>query len=678
MLTTNKSLQTLRLDFAGLGADGCVALARGLVKHAGLTSLSLSYNKFGNIGMAHLAQAFLLNTTLPLLEINLSWNHIGPQGLRLLPSSFPSTLQSLDLSGNAIGPRGCSFLTKDLLKVSTHLKEITLWRCSLGDLGAQYIASGLRINTSLRWLNLRCNEIGEKGGIALAKSLYDNPANQLVSLDLWNNNLGSKAACAFGALLRARPETNVLTVLNLRGNPLLRAGGCALVEGLASNRTLRWLDVRRCALGVQGIKGLDCALHENTTLTYLDLSQNGLGGGDSWFQKSGTNALSDLLSARTSLMTLNLQDNSLSSKCMAVLARSVQDNKTLLSMCFGKDLDSNLQAKQAIQQALSRNVDIYTKAIPKSLHFWLPEVISNLVLEYCGFAKVWSNQHTQQDFQMVAQGPSILSLDRPQPQKPTLLPPLPVPVEEDVSPTESSDSLVKPISVSKGSFAQQLTFLDSRPQRATSAMGSLWANRASEILKRETKLGLDADGQEKSGLDADAQEHQGLVDQDQDLGSQLETKRVMQEVAIEKGVQAQKESLGLVRLQSPSAYDQQRNDVDSPVLHPDEWVATAEDVEAWESEKEEMEEERKEKIHNATEGTVTSRDRQAPAVTIVQQECADRVLDVNLEKILKENRKMQLHISTANAKGSTESQVAVRDSPGTYENAEISEADFCI
>ena len=60
------------------------------------------------------------------------------------------------MQSNEIGPEGAIAIA-DALKINTSIKELNLWKNKIGPEGAIAIADALKINTSIEELNLKFN-----------------------------------------------------------------------------------------------------------------------------------------------------------------------------------------------------------------------------------------------------------------------------------------------------------------------------------------------------------------------------------------------------------------------------------------------------------------------------------------------------------------------------------------
>ena len=84
-----------------------------------------------------------------------------------------TNLEVLYLSNNKIGREGCRSISKLLQKEGTRLNHLDLDSTNVGNEEAEILANSLRNNASLKTLELRENNITEKGYRAFSKLLYD-------------------------------------------------------------------------------------------------------------------------------------------------------------------------------------------------------------------------------------------------------------------------------------------------------------------------------------------------------------------------------------------------------------------------------------------------------------------------------------------------------------------------
>eukprot|EP00316_Scyphosphaera_apsteinii_P005390 CAMPEP_0119315310 /NCGR_PEP_ID=MMETSP1333-20130426/35297_1 /TAXON_ID=418940 /ORGANISM="Scyphosphaera apsteinii, Strain RCC1455" /LENGTH=268 /DNA_ID=CAMNT_0007320627 /DNA_START=53 /DNA_END=859 /DNA_ORIENTATION=+ len=188
----------------------------------------------GDTGISLLAKALADNTNLRLLDL---WsNGIGPAGAAALAVALKSNrhLDKLYLNENPIGSDGAASLA-EALQHNRVLTTLWLSRCAIKDAGAEALAASLAsphggVGSALQVLDIWENEIGPKGGRAIAKALHSNHA--LRTLELRGNKMGDDGAKDFAA---AMTRNKALGTLDLLGNGVTSVGREALMSGLKSS-----------------------------------------------------------------------------------------------------------------------------------------------------------------------------------------------------------------------------------------------------------------------------------------------------------------------------------------------------------------------------------------------------------------------------------------------------------
>lgn len=93
-------------------------------------------------------------------------------------------------------------------------KELWLYGNDMGNEGAKDIAKALEMNTTMTWLNLWKNNIGDVGAIEIANTLLRSNAT-LETLWIYNNNLGEATMTQIETLLLyPRIERNAEKILH--------------------------------------------------------------------------------------------------------------------------------------------------------------------------------------------------------------------------------------------------------------------------------------------------------------------------------------------------------------------------------------------------------------------------------------------------------------------------------
>jgi Ran GTPase-activating protein (RanGAP) involved in mRNA processing and transport len=179
------------------------------------------------------------------------------------------------------------------LALNTTLKRLDLSWNNFGDDGAVAIAKALRINKSLEILCLAGNKIGNKGTEAITSCLQMNkslrelhlgadmttveqtlpPSKRMSNDDSLTNELGIGALVSLANALKVNTK---LATLGLGSCSIDDLGVAILANALKSNTALTTLSLRSNSIGGPGAHAiLDVLNKYNTTLTYLDLNDNG-------------------------------------------------------------------------------------------------------------------------------------------------------------------------------------------------------------------------------------------------------------------------------------------------------------------------------------------------------------------------------------------------------------------
>eukprot|EP00347_Sterkiella_histriomuscorum_P016662 403352336 len=154
--------------------------------------------------------------TQPVIQMQDSF--LGDDGCRILLEFFKqnshSHISKLDLKGNNIGERGAIYLSQ-LLQENDSIRKISLeWNCvGVTDGGVQAICSALHHNTSVQELDLRNNQIQQSSAVHLADLLRAN--RTIKRLDLRWNELGKQGT---QALLSAVMDNPTIQYIDLIGN----------------------------------------------------------------------------------------------------------------------------------------------------------------------------------------------------------------------------------------------------------------------------------------------------------------------------------------------------------------------------------------------------------------------------------------------------------------------------
>ena len=250
-LMTNKTLKVLYLNECDIGTEGGNALAAALSRGAKvLTECNVRGNHLDSESAHALAKVaavrgiMLFGTTHDQKFADFNGKGLGPVDAILIASDLwvSKTLTSLDLSNNQLcsvwqererdgtyvkkgtyDPTGIQALASALGNAAV-LNKIVLSHNLIKDEGAIAIGAALKINKTLKDLELDICEIHAEGGKALASALSEG-RSALNSLYLGGNRVGSEGAKALADALRVNA---VLTELDVEYNSLSDKGKKAL------------------------------------------------------------------------------------------------------------------------------------------------------------------------------------------------------------------------------------------------------------------------------------------------------------------------------------------------------------------------------------------------------------------------------------------------------------------
>ncbi|XP_045369422.2 leucine-rich repeat-containing protein 45 isoform X2 [Camelus bactrianus] len=180
----------------------------------------------------------------------------------------------LDLATQSLTVDSCRALGK-LLQKGSLLTELILSDCMLSEEGATLLLQGLCVNTVVRFLDLKGNNLRATGAEALGKLLRQNKSIQSLTLE-WNS-LGTWEE-AFATFCGALAANSALRQLDLRNNQISHKGAEELALALKSNASLQQLDLRWNHIGLLGGRALVNCLPSNRTLWRLELAGNSIPG----------------------------------------------------------------------------------------------------------------------------------------------------------------------------------------------------------------------------------------------------------------------------------------------------------------------------------------------------------------------------------------------------------------
>ena len=225
-----KKLHCLDLTSNGIGDDGVVALAEGLKDLTSLLELRLLDNRISSKGVLALVEVLKYNR---LQHLHLSMNSIGPENMSALVDVIcADSLQILKL-------RRCGLLLDGAVSLSAGLKscrqlvELNISYNHIGPLGMLFLAEGLKSCRQLVELNISYNNIGSHGMSSLAEGLQ-----YCTNLQVFHNvnNITSGGVAAIVSIMK---RCRYLQYLDLRWNSIGVDCAAVLVGGWQHKSMLR-------------------------------------------------------------------------------------------------------------------------------------------------------------------------------------------------------------------------------------------------------------------------------------------------------------------------------------------------------------------------------------------------------------------------------------------------------
>ena len=250
------SLKVLNFSDNIVTHKGMESIVTIIKSSTNLTRFSIANNRIGDDGI----QLFSLLNLRNLIELVISNTAITEEGTCALGDyfKFDKSLQSLNISYNEIKDSG---LTKILCSFPITLVRLIVTKCCLTCTGAVNISKVLRINGTLKYLDISCNSIGDDGISAISDGLHVN--TMLVQLVARRCEFFSKGAENVAKMLQSN---KTLKYLDISGNHIEDDGAVAVTCSIQINTTLTELMLHECKFHFQGLESVSKMLMINKSL----------------------------------------------------------------------------------------------------------------------------------------------------------------------------------------------------------------------------------------------------------------------------------------------------------------------------------------------------------------------------------------------------------------------------
>ena len=254
---------------------------------------------------------------VPITHLRLTHCRIGDREAEMLArwGDLKPSLKVLDVAVNDITHKGMESIVT-IIKSSTNLTHFAVGNNSIGDDGIQLFSS-LK-SEHLIHLDIDNINMTEVGTYALSE--YFNLDKSLQSLEISYNNITdnglTRILCSF-------PSTLVRLIITKCC--LTCAGAVNISEVLRINKTLKYLDISRNAIGDDGISAISDGLHVNTTLIQLVACH-------CEFHSKGAESVANMLQTNKTLKYLDISFNHIEDDGITAVTCSIENNTTLTEL----------------------------------------------------------------------------------------------------------------------------------------------------------------------------------------------------------------------------------------------------------------------------------------------------------------------------------------------------------
>eukprot|EP00760_Papus_ankaliazontas_P035219 PhM_4_TR7681/c0_g1_i1/m.74219 len=211
------------------------------------------------------------------------------------------------------------------------LRQLSLWRCHVGDDGAMLVAEFLKYKFKVipeknPWgveiIELPENSIGPRGAGFIGRMLTPNETVKVLNLDF--NPIGDEGAQYLGDGLKWNSTLETLSLQYCGIGPI---GGEALGTFVVRSSSVKDLRLRGNPLGPHGVTQIAHALAKNAYLTRLDLADTSFG-----IDLEAVEALRDGIESNDTLESLDLNLNSIVPAGVSMLVEIIPKKPKLTRM----------------------------------------------------------------------------------------------------------------------------------------------------------------------------------------------------------------------------------------------------------------------------------------------------------------------------------------------------------
>ncbi len=232
----------------------------------------------------------------------------------------------------------------DTLNNYTDCDQLSFWRASFGDEGGVLLANWLRLNSSIKLLEMIDTKITLHTCKAFSNALQSNETLNTVTLDY--NDLGDEGAQYLSIGLSWNPS---IANLSLKYCNITENGGVVIGnEMIGKNQSLVSLNLQGNPIGPNGIIQIGQNLPKHPKLESLNLADTAFGS-----SKEAVIELATGIQQNELLAALNLNLNKLDEEAARKLLEVVQNKPNLKSLILFEEMSTSLFVE--FMEAIKKN-----------------------------------------------------------------------------------------------------------------------------------------------------------------------------------------------------------------------------------------------------------------------------------------------------------------------------------
>eukprot|EP01103_Thecamoeba_quadrilineata_P017200 TRINITY_DN599_c0_g2_i1.p1 TRINITY_DN599_c0_g2~~TRINITY_DN599_c0_g2_i1.p1 ORF type:complete len:1159 (-),score=276.83 TRINITY_DN599_c0_g2_i1:134-3610(-) len=356
-IAANPRIGVLRYDLHDnpIEDKGLTAFSQAIEKQPiGLVSLNLSSCNLGKSGLASLGQALLRNTlnAASLTELNLSHNKLEPEGSASLAAFLarPNALRKLCLTSSS---PNLEVVLAGIVRGCNQMISLDISGNKLGSKELGHIAKYLQASSSLKELILNNTDLKAAESKEMMRALASNPYLNNFCLGLAENHFSTVDA---GILAPLISQAGNIAELDVSDNDFGDEGVTSLIESLCDSPSLRTLKIGRSWSVKIDPNQRSICIESLITLISSDCPLRALSidGSPKAQLKTDLVPFLNALGTNNSLTFLDITGNQMGARGAIALGKAIQTNQSLTTLWWDENL-TNMQGFLAFQMGLERN-----------------------------------------------------------------------------------------------------------------------------------------------------------------------------------------------------------------------------------------------------------------------------------------------------------------------------------